>query len=178
MLGSRTKGVCNTVARGFPSDSAGKQSTCNAGDLGLIPGLGRSPWEGKGYPFQYSGLENSRGCMTMYDHVWPWGHKEPDRTERISLLLGASLVAHSVKSLPEMQETQIQSLGQEDPWRRKWQPTPIFWPGKSCGWRILAGCSPWGCRESDMTEQLRHNNMKVYLFFIGEPRDRLVIQVW
>ena len=43
MLGSRTKGVCNTVARGFPSDSAGKQSTCNAGDLGLIPGLGRSP---------------------------------------------------------------------------------------------------------------------------------------
>ena len=115
MLGNRTKGVCNTVAWGFPSDSAGKESTCNAGDLGLIPGLGRSPWKGKGYPFQYFGLEYSRDCMTVYDHVWPWGHKEPDTTERISLLLGASLVAHSVKSLSEMRETQIQSLGQEDP---------------------------------------------------------------
>ena len=43
----------------FPSGSAGKQSTCNAGDLGLILGLGRSPGEGIGYPLQYSGLENS-----------------------------------------------------------------------------------------------------------------------
>ena len=43
----------------FPCGSAGKESTCNAGDLGLIPGLGRSPREGKGYPLQHSGLENS-----------------------------------------------------------------------------------------------------------------------
>ena len=42
-----------------PCGSAGKESTCNVGDLGLIPGLGRSPGEGKGYPLQYSGLENS-----------------------------------------------------------------------------------------------------------------------
>ena len=47
------------VFLGFPCGSAGKESTRNAGDLGLIPGLGRSPGEGKGYPFQYSGLENS-----------------------------------------------------------------------------------------------------------------------
>ena len=39
-------------------------------------------------------------------------------------------------------------------WRRKWQPTPVFLPGKSHGWRSLAGCSPWGLKESDMTEQL------------------------
>ena len=45
--------------KGFPDGSAGRESTCNAGDLGLIPGLGRSPGEGKGYPLQYSGLENS-----------------------------------------------------------------------------------------------------------------------
>ena len=45
-------------AMGFPCGSAGKESTCNVGDLGLIPGLGRSPKEGKGYPLQYSGLEN------------------------------------------------------------------------------------------------------------------------
>ena len=42
--------------------SAGKESTCNVGDLGLIPGLGRSSGEGKGYPLQYSGLENSMDC--------------------------------------------------------------------------------------------------------------------
>ena len=48
---------------GFPGGSAGKVSTCNAEDLGLIPGLGRSPGEAKGYPLQYSGLENSRDCM-------------------------------------------------------------------------------------------------------------------
>ena len=44
---------------GFPYGSAGKESACNVGDLGLISGLGRSPGEGKGYPLQYSGLENS-----------------------------------------------------------------------------------------------------------------------
>ena len=44
---------------GFPCGSAGKESAHNAGDLGLIPGLGGSPGEGKGYPLQYSGLENS-----------------------------------------------------------------------------------------------------------------------
>ena len=44
---------------GFPCDSAGKESACNVGDLGPIPGLERSSGEGKGYPLQYSGLENS-----------------------------------------------------------------------------------------------------------------------
>ena len=48
---------------GLPSGSAGKESTCNVGDLGLIPGLGRSPGEGKGYPLQYSGLENFMDCI-------------------------------------------------------------------------------------------------------------------
>ena len=55
------------------SDSAGKESACNAGDLGSIPGLGRSPGEGKGYPLQYSGVENSMDS--------PWGSKELDTTE-------------------------------------------------------------------------------------------------
>ena len=48
---------------GFPCGSAGKESACNVGDLGSVPGLGRSPGEGKGYPLQYSGLENSMGCI-------------------------------------------------------------------------------------------------------------------
>ena len=48
---------------GFPGGSASKESTCNVGDLGLVPGLGSSPGEGKGYPLQYSGLENSMDCV-------------------------------------------------------------------------------------------------------------------
>ena len=48
---------------GFPCGSAGKESACNAGDLDLIPGWGRSPGEGKGYPLQCSGLENSVDCI-------------------------------------------------------------------------------------------------------------------
>ena len=59
---------------GFPCGSAG-ESTCNAGDLGSVPGLERSRGEGKGYPLQYSSLENSMDCIS------PWGHKELDTTE-------------------------------------------------------------------------------------------------
>ena len=59
--------------------SAGKEPACNVGDLGSIPELGRSLGEGKGYPLQYSGLENSMDS--------PWGLKEPDTTERLSLSL-------------------------------------------------------------------------------------------
>ena len=51
------------IILGFPGGSAGKESTSNVGDLGLIPGLGRSPGEGKGYSLQYSGLENSMDCI-------------------------------------------------------------------------------------------------------------------
>ena len=48
---------------GFPGSLAGKESACNAGDLGSIPGLGISPGEGKGFPLQYSDLENSKECI-------------------------------------------------------------------------------------------------------------------
>ena len=51
------------LPKGFPGGSAGKESAYNAGDLGSIPGLGRSPGEGKDYPLQYSGLENSMDCI-------------------------------------------------------------------------------------------------------------------
>ena len=67
------------VNRGYPCGSAGKESACNAGDLGSIPGLGRYPGKGKGYPLQYSGLENSLDC--------PWGRKESDKTDQLSLSL-------------------------------------------------------------------------------------------
>ena len=56
----------STTTWRFPCGSAGNESTCNAGDLGSIPGLGRSPGEGKGYPLQYSGLENSMDCVVHW----------------------------------------------------------------------------------------------------------------
>ena len=51
--------MCTMIDMGFPGGSAGKESVCNVGELGLTPGLERSPGEGKGYALQYSGLENS-----------------------------------------------------------------------------------------------------------------------
>ena len=68
----------------------------------------------------------------------------------------ASLVAQLVKNLPAMQETQVRSLGWGHPWRRKWQPTPVFWPRELHGQRNLASYSPWDHGESDTTERLTH----------------------
>ena len=56
----------------------------------------------------------------------------------------ASLVTQRVKHLPAMRETRVRSLGREDPWRRKWQPTPVFRPGKSHGWRSLVQATVHG----------------------------------
>ena len=76
------------VFLGFPCGSAGKQSACNKGHLGLIPALGRSPREGKGYPLPYFGLQNSIDCIVhevakswkllsdfhiVIKTVWSWG---------------------------------------------------------------------------------------------------------
>ena len=63
-----------------------------------------------------------------------------------------SLVVQSVENLPAVQETWVWSLAWEDPWRRKWQPSPVSLPGKSHGQRSLVGCSPWGLKESGTTE--------------------------
>ena len=92
--------VCVCVWMGFPHGSDSKQSSCNAGDSGLIPGSGRSPGEGNGYPLQYSCLEKQRS-LTGYS---PWGPKE-----------WVSLIAQRVRSSPSMPETQVRALGREDP---------------------------------------------------------------
>jgi len=64
----------NTICKGFPGGSEGKESICNAGDLSSIPGLGRSPGEGHGNPLQYSSLENLPGQRTLVGYS-PWGQK-------------------------------------------------------------------------------------------------------
>ena len=58
------------------------------------------------------------------------------------------------KNLPAKQETQIDPWVGNIPWRKKWQPTPVFLPGKSHGQRSLTGYSPWSCKEVDTTERL------------------------
>ena len=58
---------------GFPCGSAGKESACNAGDLGSISGLGRSPGEGNGYPLQYSCLENTMNYSPWAVATWKRG---------------------------------------------------------------------------------------------------------
>ena len=68
---------------GFPGCSAGKESACNAGYLGSIPGLGRSPGGGHGNPFQYSCLENPHGQRSLVGYS-PWGHRESDTTEQLN----------------------------------------------------------------------------------------------
>ena len=67
------------VPKSFPCGLAGKESTCNVGDLGSIPALGRSSEEGKSHPPQYSGLENSMDCIVHR------GREELETTERLSL---------------------------------------------------------------------------------------------
>ena len=70
----------------FPCGSDGKDSACNVGGLSLIPWLGRSPGKGKGYPLQYSGLENSMDCISQFSSVTqscltlcnPMDHSMPD----------------------------------------------------------------------------------------------------
>ena len=71
--------VTTMAHKGLSSD--GKESACNAGDPGSVPGLRRSPGEGNGYPFRYSFLENS-----MDRDYSPWGHKKSDMIELLSLL--------------------------------------------------------------------------------------------
>ena len=97
------------------------RSNGHAGDLGSIPGLGRSLGEGKGNPLQYS---------------------------------RASLVAQMVKNPPPMKEMWVRSLGREDPLVKEMVPTPVLLPGEFPGQRSLGGYSPWGHKESDVTEQL------------------------
>ena len=87
--------------------SAGKESDCNVGDLSLIPGLGRSPGEGKGYPLQYSGLENSWTVQSMGFQI-----VRHDWVTFTNPNFGASLVAQTVNRWPAMW---VRSLGREDP---------------------------------------------------------------
>ena len=92
-----------------------------------------------------------KGCpklrlLTSYTHLLPLSLKISVSSANFKKIVWwASLVAQRLKRLPAMQET---------PWRRKWQPTPVFLPGESHGRRSLVGYSPRGRKELDTTERL------------------------
>ena len=95
------------VFLGFPSGSDGKESTCHAGDLGLIPVLGRSPGGGHDNPLQYSCLENPHGQRRLEGYS-SWGCKESDTTEQLST---AQHVVHFGKCIPLKIKSQYIKIG-------------------------------------------------------------------
>ena len=126
----------------FPDSSVGKESTCNAGNLGSIPGLGRSPGEGKGYPLQDSGLENSM------DYIVPGVTKSRTRLSdfHFTYSVGSLIVGHgwykSNLSTAGMHEFLWLSTQSEDPldgWL--WFSVCKQW----CPWR---SCSSWHALKS------------------------------
>ena len=88
----------------------------------------------------------------MVELGFPWESGATDSSLLKSPNNWPFLVAQMVKNLPAMQETQVQSLGQEDPLEKGIATTQVFLPGKSQNYR------PWGCKELDLTEQLNNNN--------------------
>ena len=123
---------------GFLGGSDGKESACNAGDLGSIPGLERFPGEGKGYPLQYSGLENSMDCII---------HGVAQSWHDLTLTFRASLIAQMVKNPPAMRETWVRSLGWKDPLEK----------GKATHSSILAWRIPWTIYSSWDRKEYRHD---------------------
>ena len=142
---------------GYPCGSAGKESACNAGDLGLIPGSGRSPGEGKGYRLQCSGLENRMDCIV---------HGVTKSQTWLSDFRFYFLVAHMVSL--QCRRRRFDPWIRKTPWRRKWQPTPVFLPRKFHGWRSLVPYSPRVCKESDITEWLTHTHATLCICQISQ----------
>ena len=141
---------------GFPGGSAGKESACNAGDLGSIPGLGRHPGKGKGYPLQYSGLEKSMDCIVQgVAKSWtPLSNFHfPFPTLPVNYCYSANPDSNWYRQPREA--TQMTDTHTEVYLAKKLEKematTPVFLPGKFHGQRSLAGYDPWGHIESDAT---------------------------
>ena len=117
--------------------SAGEDSTCNAGDVGLIPGLGRSPGEGKGYPLQYSDLENSMDCI-VHEVAKSWTQLSNFHSSLFFILGFPSDSDGKESAWNAGNPGSIPGMG-KIPWRRERLPTPVFLPGEFHGQRSLVG---------------------------------------
>ena len=90
------------------------------------------------------------------------------KLETLIAILPILTVVQTVKHLPTMQETRVLSLVGKIPCRRKWQPAPVFLPGKSHGRRSLVVYCPWGRKESDTTEWLHLSDLRPILTVAGK----------
>uniref|UniRef100_A0A8C2SHG2 protein kinase C n=1 Tax=Capra hircus TaxID=9925 RepID=A0A8C2SHG2_CAPHI len=96
------------------------------------------------------------------------------------VVLGSPKVTQCPRTRLPMQEMQVPSLGQKIPWRREWQPSPVSLPGESHGQRSLAGCGPWGGKESDTAER-RNNSSRCpqqHAVWVPEPPRTRMPEVW
>jgi len=140
------------------SGSFDKESSWNAGDPGLTLWSGRSPGEGNGNSLQYSYLGNlmdrgAGGLQSMGLSGQRVRHDGATDTLLHYIIIdavyyimgfpGASVVKGSTCQC-RRHKKQANPWIRNSPWRRKWQPTPVFFPGKSRGQRSLVGYSPWG----------------------------------
>ena len=143
----------------------GKESTCKAGhtgDSGLIPGLWRSPGEGNSSPLQCSCLNNpmDRGAWWATVPRITEASDTPGRL-RTPRKMRACLWLSGKEFGCQCRRCRFDPAVRKSSWRRKRQPTPVFLPGKSHGWRSLACYNPWGCKELDTTYLLNNNNRKI-----------------
>ena len=128
----------------FPGDLAGKESVCSVGDLGLVPGLGRSPGEGNSLPTPVFWPGEFHGLYS------PWGLQESDTMEQISLwlLVGAGLINHESAGLMLLVFFQeVVFAAHVNRWLRVIKlilSRVLHLPAKSHGQRSLVGCSLWG----------------------------------
>ena len=157
-----------------------KESACNAGDMGLIPGSGRCPGEGNGNPLQYSFLGNSmdRGAGQANS---PQGRKQSDMTDRLTLSLSFNMMKasnHHLRTeelwmynlnksegiyIATMEETRVLFLGGEDPLEKE-----MTTHSSILAWRIPWTVEPgrlqsMGWQESDITQQLNHHHIQLHL---------------
>ena len=135
---------------GFPGDSNGKESACNVGNPGLIPGWGRSSGEGNGKPLQCSCLKKSMDRRAWWATVhgveksWTW------LSDLTIIIIGVNSGPGGKESACQCRRCRRHGFDPwvvKIPWRRKWKPIPVFLPGKSHGQRSLWATVP-GVTES------------------------------
>ena len=137
-------------------------------DMGLTPGLGRSPGGGNGNLLQCSCLGNPMGQWSFW---WATVHGVTKSWTRLSdftffLYTYMGFPGGASAKEPTCQRRRHNRHGFDPwvgkiPWRREWQPTPVFLPGESHGQRRLAGYSPWDRKESDRAEATWHVCMHI-----------------
>ena len=139
--GKNTGVGCHALLQGVFLTQGWNLCLCNMGDLGLIPGLGRSPGEGKGYPLQYSGLENSMNCI-VHGVTKSWtGLSDFDL---LSLPLGFPCSSSGKESACNAEDLGSIPRSGRSPGEGNGNPVTAFLPGEFHGQRSLVGYSPWG----------------------------------